>query len=75
MPSVPLPFVVLMTAMFADAHRNLGGRTFEHRALGADFDEVIYADDTICISEDARTMNELLKKIEEEGDKYGMKLN
>ena len=43
--------------------------------FGADFEEVLYADDTICISEDARTMSELFKKIEEEGDKYGMKLN
>ena len=52
-----------MTVMFADVHRALGRSTLEHRVLGADFDEVLYADDTICISEDSRTMNELLKRL------------
>ena len=74
-PLSPYLFVVLMTVMFADVHRFLGRSTREHRVLGADFDEVLYADDTICISEDARTMNKLIKGIEDEGEKYGMRLN
>ena len=42
---------------------------------GANFDEVLYADDTILISTDTRVINKLLAKIEREGKKYGMKLN
>jgi hypothetical protein len=35
----------------------------------------MYADDTICISEDTRAMNMLLAGIEEEGARFGLKLN
>ena len=43
--------------------------------LGSVFNEVLYADDTIIFSENATCLEELLKCIEQEGDKYGMKLN
>ena len=36
---------------------------------------MLYADDTICVSEDTKTMNLLLAAIEQEGLKYGLKLN
>jgi hypothetical protein len=49
--------------------------TRENRVKRGGFDEVLYADDTICVSQDSRAMNALLKRIEEEGEKYGMKLN
>ena len=39
------------------------------------FDEILYADDTVCVSEDLEAMNELLKGIEDEGERYGMRLN
>ena len=39
------------------------------------FDEVTYADDTICISTSTKAINEFVKHIEIEGKKYGMKLN
>ena len=47
----------------------------KQRIPGATFDEVTYADDTICISTCTKAMNKFLKAIEEEGLKYGMKLN
>ena len=47
----------------------------KHRVPGADFDEVTYADDTICISRCIKTINEFIESIEIEGCKYGMKLN
>ena len=76
MPLIPIPFCGIDDSnVFADVHRHLGRSTLEHRVLGADLDEVLYADDTICISEDSRTMNKLIKRIEEEGEKYGMRLN
>ena len=62
-PLSPYLFIVLMTVLFADVHRGLGRSTMKHRVLGADFDEVLYADDTICISEDVRAMNRTLKKL------------
>ena len=40
-----------------------------------DTDQILYADDTICISEDEDAMNRLLHAIETEGLKYGLKLN
>ena len=42
---------------------------------GADFDEVMYADDTICISEDTKTINNFIQEIERIGLEYGLKLN
>ena len=47
----------------------------KHQVAGATFDEVLYADDTICASKDTRAMNKLLAQIETIGGKYGMKLN
>ena len=35
----------------------------------------MYADDTICIGTDTRSINKCLAEIDKEGDKYGMKLN
>ena len=37
-----------------------------HRVVGTSWNEMLYADDTICISENTRTMNTCLAKIEEE---------
>ena len=39
-----------------------------------DTDLILYADDTICISEDENAMNILLHTIETEGFKYGPEL-
>ena len=41
--------------------------------MGANYDEILYADDTVCISEDTKTMNQFLKAIEKEGGMYGLK--
>ena len=38
-------------------------------------EKVPYADDTICVSHCVAAMNRLLKSIEVEGGRYGMKLN
>ena len=46
-----------------------------HRVKGANYDEVLYADDTIIISKDTRSINLMLRLIEQEGHRYGMKLN
>ena len=47
----------------------------EDRILGAVSDEVLYADDTIIHSTDAKKVETLLHRIEQEGANYGLKLN
>ena len=61
--------------MFHDVKQEIQGNLIKHRIPGADFDEVMYADDTICISEDTKTMNEFIENIESIGKDYGLKLN
>ena len=74
-PLSPYLFVILMSVMFHDIHAESNGSVEEERVKGADFDEVLYADDTICISQSERAMNLLLESIETEGAHYGMKIN
>ena len=74
-PLSPFLFLTVMTTLFHDVHQKMDRKLKRHRIPGADFDEVTYADDTICISRCIATMNEFIKCIEEEGIKYGMKLN
>ena len=74
-PLSPYLFVVLMTVLFKDIHENDTLKLKEHRVQGMDTDEILYADDTICVSEDEDAINRLLQAIEVEGNKYGLKLN
>ena len=74
-PLSPYLFLIVMTTLFYDVHQKLDHKLRRHRVPGADFDEVTYADDTICITRSIETMNDFIKSIEEEGIKYGMKLN
>ena len=74
-PLSPYLFLIVMTTMFHDVHKNLDNKLQTQRVPGAEFDEVTYADDTICIATDTRTLNEFAKAIEKEGKRYGMKLN
>jgi hypothetical protein len=71
----PYMFIIVMTVLFADITARLTPNRFLHRATGATFDEVLFADDTILISQDTRTMNKFLSLVESEGSKYGLKLN
>ena len=64
-----------MTVMFSDVKEQMGNTRIQHRIRGAPFDEVLFADDTICLSHDTRTMNKMLKAIEEIGARSGMRLN
>ena len=74
-PLSPYLFLVVMTVMFHDVHK-LDSHTVKMKRIpGADFDEVLYADDTICMSTDTKVINRTLANIEREGAKYGLKLN
>ena len=48
-PLSPYLFIIVMTTMFEDIKENIAGDLAWHRIPGAEFDEVMYADDTICI--------------------------
>ena len=64
-----------MTAMFHDIHTNDKLRLEKHRILGTVRDEVLFADDTICMSENHKAIERLLHEIEHESQKYGLELN
>ena len=66
----------MMTMIFYDLYQNREQSGLEaNRVVGTVFDEVLYADDTICVSESETAMNWLLYAIENEGSAYGLKLN
>ena len=64
-----------MTVMFLDVKQKMASNILQYRVQGARFDEILFADDTICISHDTKTMNKMLKAIMEVGLLSGMKLN
>ena len=74
-PLSPYLFLILMTCLFHDIHDNDKCKTIAHRIKGMEEDEVLYADDTFCMSEDEAAMNRILKAIETEGTYYGLRLN
>ena len=64
-----------MTAFFTDTKTEMQETLRTHRVQGAEFDEVLFADDTILVSEDRQTLEAYLHKIEEVSGWYGMRLN
>ena len=74
-PLSPYLFIVVMTAMFHDIDREEIGNRVSKRVINTNFDEVLYADDTICISTDTRVINRRLSHIEKHGARYGLLLN
>ena len=64
-----------MTVIFRDIHDTDTTKTEKQRIAGTDADEVVYADDTICIAQTVPAMNRQLEAIEKEGAKYGFRLN
>ena len=74
-PLSPYLFIALMTVIFKDIHDEDTTKTAKQRIEGTDTDEVVYADDTICIAQTVPAMNRQLQAIETEGAKYGFRLN
>ena len=67
-------FVVLLTVMLEDIHEEEGKALKKGRAHGIKFSELLFAEDALLITKDEQTM-QLLMKIEEHSERYGMKLN
>ena len=57
-----------MTVMFADVKQEMRGLGLKYRISGAHFDEVLFADDTICLSTNTRAMNRMLAAIGKLGE-------
>ena len=70
----PDPFLIIMTIPFNDIHPRDTHLSF-HRVFAIDYDEVVYANDTISASENTGAMNTFLKHTNEDGTKYGLRLN
>ena len=68
-------FLIIMTTLFHDIHVEDTQHLIPNRICGANFDEIVYADDTICVSTGEEAMNLFLKDIENEGKRYGLSLN
>ena len=74
-PLSPYLFLVIMTTIFHDIYQELEDTITPYRVKNANFDEILFADDTICISENAKRLTKLLQAIQKTGRKYGMHLN
>ena len=64
MPTIAYLFTLLMTAMFADVHEEVGKKCWSKTAEEAGSTELLYADDTLLIGSKTKPVNELLKTIE-----------
>ena len=66
-----------MNVLFHDVHNDpeLEKILEDNKVIGAMFHEILYADDTIIYSRNAKTLTKLLNKIQAEGEKYGLNLN
>ena len=62
-----------MTTMFYDVCQETDEYLAKQTVAGAEFDEVIYAVDTICISTGTEAINKFLGAIGWEGFRYGLK--
>ena len=73
----PYLFLILMTTVMHDVHDNpeLDHELKNNRPINHDIDEVLYADDTILCSTNAKTVEKLLHRIEDIGRQYGLHLN
>ena len=77
-PMSPYLFILLMTALFIDINdENQMERDnlVNNRIPNTNFDEVLYADDTICISSSEEAIENRLKQIIIHGARYGLHLN
>ena len=74
-PLSPYLFMLVMTVMFHDIHREVGPQIKEGLLQGFDLSEILYADDTLLVLTDGDKTNILLQAIERESAYYGLRLN
>ena len=73
---MPIIFICLMTVLFMDIHTELDnkihGKSVE---ICSNLWDLLYADGTMLIGTRARELNMLIRAIEEESEKYNLRLN
>ena len=76
-PLSPYLFLIIMTVIFHDIHEKefVQRALAQSKVLGTAYNEILYADDTILITNSVAEMELLVSEIETEGEKYGMALN
>ena len=74
-PVSPYLFLILMAVLFTDVHRECDRRIAWHRMRGVGFSEILYADDTVLLTDNARAMNVLIRSIENNAHYYGLTLD
>ena len=74
-PLSPYLFLVVMMVLFHDIHLEDHLNLIKHRPNNSNFDEILYADDTILTSMDTKAINRMLAEIEAGAEQYGLKLN
>ena len=74
-PLSPYLFLIVMTVIFKDLHRDDHLNTIRWRQNNWPKDEILYADDTILISPNTRALNRILAELEEAAGLYGLRLN
>ena len=68
-PLSPYLFLIVMTVMFHDLHKDDHLNLIRHRPANCNFNEILHADDTILVGRDTRTLNKCFAAL------YGLKLN
>ena len=77
-PLSPFLFILVMSVMFEDIHVRVNPKLYKINGGlidGLSFTEVVYADDTLLVTKDAKAATILLQEIETESRYYDMKLN
>ncbi len=74
-PLSPYLFIMVLSVVFHDVNKDDHLNIERHRVDGALFDSILYADDTICASQNANSLTRMLHEIAIESDRYGLKLN
>ena len=72
-PLSPYLFVIVMSVVMKDVHEGMNCKRGTPRGL--DFNEILYADDTVLITNNVRTMNRLLDKTEKCAKYHGISFN
>ena len=74
-PLSPYLFILLMSVLMVDVHRQVDRKIWHNVPDVGHIFDILYADDTMIISQGARGANILLHAIEDESKKYDLELN
>ena len=74
-PLSPYLFFIVMAVMFNDIHLDCDRKPAWARMTGVRFSEILYADDTVLITDEAKAMRSLLETIEKHAKYYRLNLN